>query len=163
MSNSYGPYAVLHTETVWIPLSDGVRLAARIWMPDSADESPVPAILEYIPYRRRDGSRDNDDRTHPYLASYGYVCLRLDIRGTGDSEGVIRDEYLKQEQDDAVEAIAWLAKQSWCNGNVGLMGISWGGFNALQVAPRRPPALKAIMTASSTDDRYADDMHYMGG
>ena len=89
--------------------------------------------------------------------------MRLDIRGTGDSEGVIRDEYLKQEQDDAVEAIAWIAKQPWCTGKVGMMGISWGGFNSLQVAARRPPALKAIITVCSTDDRYADDMHYMGG
>ena len=90
-------------------------------------------------------------------------CLRLDIRGSGDSEGVIHDEYSKQEQDDAVEAIAWLAAQTWCDGKVGMMGISWGGFNGLQVAARRPPALKAIVTVCSTDDRYADDMHFMGG
>jgi putative CocE/NonD family hydrolase len=159
----YGPHTVRHSEIVWIPLSDGIRLAARIWMPENAVESPVPSILEYIPYRRRDGSRDNDERTHPYLASHGYACVRLDIRGTGDSEGVIRDEYLRQEQDDAVEAIAWIAEQPWCNGAVGMMGISWGGFNSLQVAARRPPALKAIVTLCSTDDRYADDMHYMGG
>jgi uncharacterized protein len=154
---------VRHIETIWIPLSDGTRLAGRLWLPEDAERRPVPAILEYIPYRRRDGTRHGDDLTHPYLAAHGYACLRLDIRGTGDSDGVIRDEYLKQEQDDAVEAIAWLAKQPWCSGNVGMMGISWGGFNALQVAARRPPALKAIVTLCSTDDRYADDMHYMGG
>jgi putative CocE/NonD family hydrolase len=163
MTTSLPPKAIRHHETIWIPLADGTRLAGRLWIPEDAEMQPVPAILEYIPYRRRDGTRDGDDLTHPYLAAHGYACLRLDIRGTGDSEGVIRDEYLKQEQDDALEAIAWLAKQSWCNGNVGMMGISWGGFNALQVAARRPPALKAIMTACSTDDRYADDMHYMGG
>jgi putative CocE/NonD family hydrolase len=163
MSDSYGPYPITHLETVWIPMSDGVKLAARIWMPEGAGVEPVPAILEYIPYRRRDGSRDNDDRTHPYLAAHGYACVRLDIRGTGDSDGIIADEYLEQEQDDAVEAIAWIAAQSWCDGAVGLMGISWGGFNSLQVAARRPPALKAIVTLCSTDDRYADDMHYMGG
>ncbi len=157
------PDSVTCHETVWIPLSDGVRLAARVWIPTSAETEPVPAILEYTPYRRRDGSRDNDERTHPYLAAHGFGCVRLDIRGTGDSEGVIRDEYLQQEQDDAVEAIAWIAAQPWCNGRVGMMGISWGGFNALQVAARRPPALQAIVTICSTDDRYADDMHYMGG
>lgn len=163
MTRPAAPRKVRNHETVWIPMSDGTRLAARIWMPEDAESDPVPAILEYIPYRRRDGTRDWDERTHPWLAAQGYACVRLDIRGTGDSDGVIRDEYLKQEQDDAVEAIAWLASQSWCNGNVGMMGISWGGFNSLQVAARRPPALKAIVTICSTDDRYADDMHYMGG
>ncbi|QEX14989.1 peptidase S15 [Hypericibacter terrae] len=163
MNDASPKSAVRHIETMWIPMSDGTRLAARAWMPEDAERKPVPAILEYIPYRRRDGTRDWDDLSHPYLAAHGYVCVRLDIRGTGDSEGVMLDEYLKQEQDDAVEAIAWLAKQPWCNGNVGMMGISWGGFNSLQVAARRPPALKAIITYCSTDDRYADDMHYMGG
>jgi uncharacterized protein len=152
-----------HIETMWIPMADGTKLAARAWLPEDAEKNPVPAILEYIPYRRRDGTRDGDDQSHPWLAAHGYACIRLDIRGTGDSEGVIRDEYLKQEQDDAFEAIAWLASQPWCSGKVGMMGISWGGFNSLQVAARRPPALKAIVTLCSTDDRYADDMHYMGG
>ena len=85
------------------------------------------------------------------------------MRGSGDSDGLLADEYLPQEQADAVEVIAWLAAQPWCSGAVGMMGISWGGFNALQVASHRPPALKAIITACSTDDRYADDCHYMGG
>ena len=85
------------------------------------------------------------------------------MRGSGDSDGVLTDEYLPLEQDDAVEVIAWLAAQPWCTGRVGMMGHSWGGFNALQVAARRPPALRAIITSCSTDDRYADDIHYMGG
>jgi hypothetical protein len=155
--------AITAVEVVWIPMADAVRLAARLWIPASAAATPVPAILEYTPYRRRDGSRDRDEQIHPWLACHGYACVRLDIRGTGDSEGVIRDEYLLQEQDDAVEAIAWIARQPWCSGVVGMMGISWGGFNALQVAARQPPALKAIVSLCSTDDRYADDMHYMGG
>jgi uncharacterized protein len=157
------PKKIRHLETIWIPMSDGTRLAGRLWLPEDAEQHPVPAILEYIPYRRRDGTREGDELTHPYLAGHGYACLRLDIRGSGDSEGVIHDEYSKQEQDDAIEAIAWLAAQSWCDGKVGMMGISWGGFNSLQVAARRPPALKAIVTVCSTDDRYADDMHFMGG
>jgi len=157
------PKKIRHLETIWIPMSDGTKLAGRLWLPEDAEQHPVPAILEYIPYRRRDGTRDGDELTHPYLAGHGYACLRLDIRGSGDSEGVIHDEYSKQEQDDAVEAIAWLAAQTWCTGKVGMMGISWGGFNSLQVAARRPPALKAIITVCSTDDRYADDMHFMGG
>jgi putative CocE/NonD family hydrolase len=154
---------VREVELEWIPMPDGTRLAARLFLPEDAEAHPVPAILEYIPYRRRDSTREGDNLTHPWFAQQGYACVRLDIRGTGDSEGVIRDEYLKQEQDDAVAAIAWIAKQPWCTGKVGMMGISWGGFNSLQVAARRPPALKAIITVCSTDDRYADDMHYMGG
>ena len=97
-------------ELEWIPMPDGTRLAARLFLPEDAEVRPVPAILEYIPYRRRDSTRDGDNLTHPWFAQQGYACVRLDIRGTGDSEGVIRDEYLKQEQDDAVAAIAWIAE-----------------------------------------------------
>jgi putative CocE/NonD family hydrolase len=146
-----------------IPLCDGTHLAARIWRPVDSDRKPVPAILEYLPYRRRDGTAERDFLTHPYFAGHGYAAVRVDIRGSGDSEGVLLGEYLKQEQDDAIEVIAWLAAQPWCSGSVGMIGISWGGFNGLQVAARRPPALKAIVTIASTDDRYADDIHFMGG
>jgi len=157
------PRRVLMRDPVWITLSDSTRLAARLWLPEDADASPVPAILEYLPYRRRDGTAVRDALTHPYLAGHGYACLRVDMRGSGDSEGLLRDEYLKQEQDDGLEVIDWLAAQRWCTGAVGMMGISWGGFNGLQVAARRPPALKAIISLCSTDDRYADDIHHMGG
>jgi len=157
------PRKVKEIEHVWIPMADGVRLSARIWLPEDAEKDPVPAILEYIPYRKRDGTRAWDDPRHRYWAGHGYAAIRLDIRGSGESEGLIADEYAKQEQDDAVEAIAWIAAQPWCTGAVGMTGISWGGFNSLQVAARRPPALKAIITHCSTDDRYADDTHYMGG
>jgi putative CocE/NonD family hydrolase len=157
------PRSVRVIEHLLIPLSDGNRLAARIWLPDDAERDPVPAILEYLPYRKRDGTCERDALTHPYLAGYGYAGVRVDIRGSGESDGLLFDEYAKQEQDDAVEIIDWLAARPWCNGAVGMMGISWGGFNALQVAARRPPALKAIVTICSTDDRYRDDVHYMGG
>ncbi|MSP81482.1 MAG: CocE/NonD family hydrolase [Alphaproteobacteria bacterium] len=157
------PRRVKERPTVWIKLADGTRLAARIWMPTDARKNPVPAILEYVPYRRRDSTAPRDALTHPYFAAQGYACVRLDMRGSGDSDAILHDEYSKQEHDDALEAIAWIAKQPWCTGKVGMMGISWGGFNALQVAARRPPALKAIITVASTDDRYADDIHFMGG
>ena len=150
-------------ENVWIPMSDGCRIAARIWLPKSAETTPVPAILEYIPYRKRDFMRARDEPIHRYFAQAGYAAVRVDLRGSGDSDGLLLDEYTQQEQDDALEIIAWIAAQPWCTGAVGMMGISWGGFNALQVAARRPPALKAIITLCSTDDRYADDAHYMGG
>ncbi len=144
-------------------MSDGCRLAAKIWLPENAESEPVPALLEYIPYRRGDGTAVGDSTRHAYFAGHGYASVRVDLRGSGDSDGVLLDEYLPQEQDDAVEVHAWLAAQPWCTGATGMFGISWGGFNSLQVAARRPPSLKAIVTICSTDDRYADDVHYMGG
>ncbi|MEU3016794.1 MULTISPECIES: CocE/NonD family hydrolase [unclassified Nocardiopsis] len=157
------PHEVRAEDHFWIPMSDGVRLAGRLWMPRTAEESPVPAVLEYIPYRRRDLTSVRDSTHHPYLAGHGYVCVRVDLRGTGDSEGVLTDEYLDREQRDAEEVLAWLADQPWCDGNTAMMGLSWGGFAALQVAARRPPSLRAIAVSCFTDDRYADDFHYMGG
>ena len=151
------------TEHLFIPLADGVRLAARLWLPEDAARKPVPAILEYIPYRKRDGTRARDEPMHGWFAAHGYAAIRVDMRGSGESDGHMADEYLAQELEDACEVIAWLSRQSWCDGRVGMMGKSWGGFNALQTAALRPPALKAIITVCSTDDRYADDIHYMGG
>lgn len=150
-------------ENEWITMSDGTRLAARIWLPDDTFSHPVPAILEYLPYRKRGGSEARDDATYTYFAEAGYAGLRVDIRGNGESDGCMEDEYSVQELSDGLEIIAWIAAQTWCDGNVGMIGISWGGFNGLQIAALRPPALKCIVTACSTDDRYADDIHYMGG
>ncbi|MBW0101326.1 CocE/NonD family hydrolase [Pseudonocardia sp. KRD291] len=157
------PYEVHETEHTMIPLSDGTRLAARIWRPDESLAGPVPAVLEFIPYRKRDHTAPRDAMHHPYLAGHGYAAVRVDLRGSGESDGVLTDEYLEQELVDAEEVLAWLAAQPWCSGRTGMMGISWGGFNALQVAARRPESLGAIATVCSTDDRYADDVHYMGG
>jgi uncharacterized protein len=157
------PRKTREVENFWIPMSDGVKLAARMWIPVDAEKKPVPAVLEYLPYRKRDGTIMRDALTHPYLAGHGYAAIRVDMRGSGDSEGIMLDEYTKQEQDDALEVIAWIARQKWSTGKVGMFGISWGGFNALQVAARKPPALKAIVTICSTDDRYEDDIHYKGG
>lgn len=155
------PYEIQETENVFIPMRDGARLAARLWRP--VTEEPVPAVLEYIPYRKRDLTRARDALNHPYLAGHGYVSVRVDLRGSGDSDGVLTDEYLPVEHEDACDVIEWLAAQPWCDGKVGMMGISWGGFNSLQVAARRPPALEAIISASATEDLYVDNMHYMGG
>ncbi|MGD9384931.1 MAG: CocE/NonD family hydrolase [Thioalkalispiraceae bacterium] len=157
------PNKIRHIEHTWITMADGTRLAARIWMPENAESHPVPAILEYIPYRKRDGVRLRDETMHPYFAGHGYACVRVDIRGSGDSEGVLTDEYLPQELNDGVAIIDWLAQQPWCDGKVGMIGISWGGFNGLQIAALQPAPLKAVVSVCSTDDRYADDVHYMGG
>ena len=150
-------------ELAWIPVAPGRRLAARLFLPKQRRSRKFPVILEYIPYRRRDGTRLGDDETHIWFAAHGYAGARVDIAGMGDSEGLVEDEYVKREQDDALAVIEWLGTQSWCNGNVGMYGISWGGFSGLQIAARRPPRLKAVITTCSTDDRYECDAHYLGG
>ncbi|WP_442580207.1 CocE/NonD family hydrolase [Mesorhizobium sp. ASY16-5R] len=157
------PRKIVENPDVGIEMPDGCVLSARIWLPADAENDPVPAILEHLPYRKRDGTTARDSLTHPYFAGHGYASIRVDMRGNGDSEGLMEDEYTEQELEDAVAVIAWAASQPWCNGKVGMMGISWGGFNALQVAAKQPEALKAIITLCSTDDRYADDIHYKGG
>ena len=157
------PRKVREIENEWIPMPDGTKLAARIWLPEDSERNPVPVILEYLPYRKRDGTVERDQLTHPYFAGHGYACLRVDMRGTGDSEGVCKGEYLQQEQDDALAVLEWAAAQPWSTGRAGMIGISWGGFNGLQVAARQPESLKAVITLCSTDDRYATDIHFMGG
>ena len=150
-------------ENVWIPMPDGCRLAANLWLPEDAEDDPVPAVFVYEPYRKDDLSAHQDAHIQPFLASHGYAALRVDIRGSGSSDGILRDEYSEQEQDDAVAVIEWIADRRWCTGAVGMWGGSWGGFNTLQVAARRPPALKAAISRVASDDRYADDVHYIGG
>jgi uncharacterized protein len=157
------PRRVREIEHTWIELAEGTRLAARIWLPEDAEDDPVPAILEFLPYRKVDGTAIRDAARQPYLAGFGYAAVRVDLRGTGESDGVLTDEYTEQEHEDALEVLVWLRAQPWCDGTLGMWGISWGGFNALQVAARRPPGLGAIVTLCSTDDRYADDVHYRGG
>ena len=156
-------FQIKEIEDQGIILSDGCRLSSRIWMPKNSEIHPVPAILEYLPYRKRDGTVARDCLTHPFIASHGYACVRVDMRGNGDSDGIMEDEYTESELNDGVEVINWLAAQIWCTGKVGMMGISWGGFNSLQIAECAPEPLKAIITLCSTVDRYADDIHYKGG
>jgi putative CocE/NonD family hydrolase len=157
------PHAVRDIENVWITLSDGCRLAARLWLPDDEPGVPVAAILEYIPYRKRDFMRRRDEGMHHWFAGHGYAAVRVDMRGSGESDGLMHDEYLVQEQDDALEVIDWIARQPWCCGKVGMMGKSWGAYNSLQVAARRPAALKAIIAVMGTDDRFAECIHFSGG
>ena len=155
--------AVRMIENIWVTMRDGTRLACRLWLPQSADKKPVGVVLEAVPYSKRDGTRGRDTAWAEMFCPYGFAFARIDLRGSGESDGLLKDEYLAQEQQDLVEVIAFLAKQTWCNGSVGMRGISWGGFNSLQVAALNPPALKGIMTFCSTDNRYTDDAHYIGG
>ncbi len=142
-------------------MSDGTRLSARVWRPEGA--GPFPAILEYIPYRKRDMVRARDERNHPYFAANGYVCLRVDMRGSGDSEGFMDDMYMQVEMNDAREVIEWIAGQHWCSGRVGMFGTSWGGTASLQAAVNAPAPLKAVIANCATTDRFEDDIHWMGG
>ena len=155
------PFRVVENE--WVTLKDGTRLAARIWIPDGAETSPVPVVWEYLPYRKRDSERRRDTGWAEMFVPYGFAFVRVDIRGSGDSDGVLLGEYLQQEQDDALEVIDWLARRPWSNGAVGMRGISWGGFSSLQAAALAPPALKAIIPQCASDNRYTDDAHYVGG
>ncbi len=157
------PRRVRLVEHLWIPLAGGTRLAARLWLPEDAEADPVPAILEAVPYRKGDGTAIGDQSQNAYLAGHGFGCVRLDLRGSGDSDGILDDEYTEQEQQDVEDVIAWLAAQPWCTGKVGMTGVSWGGFACVQAAARRPPALRAIAPLHFTDDRFSDDVHYRGG
>ena len=121
------PRQVCEIENTFITLAEGIRLAARIWLPEDAEANPVAAILEFLPYRKRDGTSERDVVTHPYYAGHGYACVRVDMRGAGDSEGILDDEYLKIEQDNALEVLDWIVAQPWCSGQTGMIGISWGG------------------------------------
>lgn len=143
-----------------IPVRDGTHLAADLFLPAGA--GPFPAAFDYYPYRKDDYHALTLFQ-HRALSDAGIAALRVEVRGTGGSEGVLLDEYLLQEQLDAEDVIAWIAAQPWCNGRVGMFGASYGGFNTLQVAMRRPPALHAICSTYFTDNRYTDDCHYKGG
>lgn len=139
--------------TVSIPMKDGIHLAATLYMPaDLRRGERLPALLEYLPYRKDDDTASDDFGQHAYFAARGYVSVRVDIRGFGNSEGIPPTrEYSQQEQLDGEQVIAWLARQPWSNGNVGMFGISWGGFNSIQMAMRRPAALKAILAIEATE------------
>jgi uncharacterized protein len=152
-------------EQAWIPMNDGVRLAATLYMPEGAKPGEkFPALLEYLPYRKDDGTAAGDYPKHAYFARRGYVSARVDIRGFGASKGAPPErEYSEQEQVDGEQVIWWLAHQAWSNGNVGMFGISWGGFNSLQMAMRHAPGLKAILATDATAELFHDDVHYVDG
>ncbi len=151
---------------VRIPVRDGLELSANLWLPVAGSDAPagrVPAILEMIPYRKDDWRWASDEARGQWLAARGYAFCRLDVRGTGSSPGIAVDEYAAQETLDGYDAVEWLAAQPWSNGAVGMWGISYGGFSAIQVALLRPPHLRAIVPVYASDDRYTDDVHYIGG
>jgi putative CocE/NonD family hydrolase len=157
------PAPIREFDNVRVPLSDGAELSARLWLPPEAEVRPVPAVVEVSPYRHEDHTRRRDAIRHPYFAERGYASLRIDVRGSGASDGVLVDEYTEREQQDVCEALAWVASQPWSTGSAGMIGLSWGGFAALQAAARRPPELKAIVVLCASADRYGADVKFRGG
>ena len=149
-----------------IPARDGIALSANLWLPAPLGDEPdarFPAILELIPYGKDSWRRNADTARGEWLAARGFALCRVDVRGTGSSEGIAFDEYTEAETQDGYDAVEWLAAQGWCNGNIGMWGISYGGFTSIQVAKLRPPHLRAILPMYATDDRYRDDVHIRGG
>src|SRR5262245_39750710 len=149
------------TEDVFVTMRDGVRLAATLYLPSRPE--PWPSLVEALPYRKDDLTAHYRPEYHRFADEFGYVVCRVDVRGTGSSEGTAAGEYTRDELEDLAELVGWLAERPWSNGNVGMYGTSWSGFNALQTAMLRPPALKAICSIFASDDRYADDVHFFGG
>lgn len=157
-------YAVTVSRNLRLQMRDGVELSANLWMPVPRDsDEKFPAILELIPYRKDDWRYNSDMARMTHFAQRGYVGCRVDVRGTGSSDGLALDEYTEAETQDGYEIVEWLGTQGWSNGNVGMWGISYGGFTSIQVAMLQPPHLKAIIPMYATDDRYTDDVHYVGG
>ena len=156
-------YPVRIDRRVFVTMADGVRVALTLYLPDGLGDGPFPAVVESVPYRKDEDFFGPDWRTYAYLAQRGIAGVRVDVRGTGASEGIATDEYTAREMADTLEILTWAAGQDWSNGNVGMWGISWGGFSSLQAAMARPPELKAIVAAHATHDRFASDVHYVGG
>jgi len=148
-----------------LTLRDGVRVAVTWWLPAAREPGErFPALLELLPYRKDDSFYARDFPLYDYFVRRGFLLAKVDIRGTGGSAGPVPPrEYSEIELDDAVELIARLAAHPMSNGSVGMWGISWGGFNAIQVALRQPPALKAILALHAADDLFHDDVHYVDG
>ncbi|MDI9409295.1 MAG: CocE/NonD family hydrolase [Candidatus Pacebacteria bacterium] len=156
-------------DPIYITMRDGVKLAARVWLPDDTMElcpggtETYPMLLEALPYRRRDSTPDNDEPNHRRFAEAGYICVRLDFRGMGDSHGFMEDELTAKEQSDVIETLEWFAGQKFCTGRTGMFGYSWGGINSLTAAANRPPSLAAIISIDSLVDRYFEDIHFKNG
>lgn len=148
-----------------IRMPDGVTLAVTLYMPKGAlPGARFPALLNYLPYRKDDDEAQEQYGLFSYFARRGFVGAAVDIRGFGDSGGKPPDrEYSAQEQADGEQIIAWLARQPWSNGKVGMFGISWSGFNSIQLAMRNPPALKAIVAVAATEKLFKEDVHYIDG
>ena len=152
-------------ENSYLAMSDGTKLAVTYFLPDPLQSGErLPIVLESTPYRKDDDGFPYAYETYAYFPRRGIAIARVDVRGTGSSEGQLPDrEYSDAELADLQAIVGQLAQQPWSNGNIGMLGISWSGFNSIMTAMRRPPELKAILTAHASDDLYGNDVHYIDG
>jgi uncharacterized protein len=157
------PFSYTETEDCWIPMPDGIRLAAKLWLPKVATGTRVPSIIEVLPYRKRDIYAPRDAMHHRYFAGHGYASMRVDIRGSGDSDGYQGVFAAEQEREDTLRVLEWIAAQPWSDGQVAMFGISWGGYQGIQAAHCAPPQLKAVIACSFAPDRYRYSQVYKGG
>ena len=153
--------AVQVHDHVTIALPDGLRLSARIWQPQT--DQPLPAILEVHPYPHAYATATRDEINHGWFARNGYVAIRVDTPGSGDSEGHMSDQYQPEELDSILAILDWIKVQDWCDGNIGMFGHSWGAYSSLQIAAKQPEGLRAIAFSGASDNLYTEDCHYRGG
>ena len=154
-------FDIRQTDNVGIPVRDGVVLMADLFQPDT--EGRFPALLSFSPYPRQiqnvgaplgfieAGATD-------FFVPRGYAQVIANARGTCGSGGAwtFLDQ---QERDDLYDLIEWIAAQPWCDGNVGMLGVSYFGMAQLAAAVTRPPHLKAIAPLLTTDDLYEAVWH----
>ena len=147
--------SVVVERNLLVPLPDGAHLAADLYR--LPGDGPWPAIVDYLPYHKDGrGGRLDVEAVNRYFAARGYAALTVDFRGLGSSSGVNPFPFDPQEGRDGHVAVEWVAAQPWCDGNVGMWGVSYGGITALAVAATRPPHLRAIIPIHAGADLYHD-------
>lgn len=165
-------YALLIEKDVDVSMRDGARLKADVFRPD--DDGKFPAILNLGPYQKdklwvppptleeKPNPHMNWETVNPeWWVPKGYAAVRVDGRGSGKSPGQC-EPWSLQEAIDFYDAIEWAAKQPWCNGKVGLSGISYFAINQWFVANLQPPSLKAIIPWEGFADLYRDALFHGG-
>lgn len=156
-----GPAAARTLYGVRIPTDEpGVTLAADLFLPPGG--GPAPILVSVLPYRRDAFAGIGGHSSYSWFAEHGYACLLVDFRGTGSSDGSPRPPFDPAEADDGLAAVRWAARQPWCDGRVGMWGVSYGAVMALRTASRRPPELKAILTVVGMQDPERDMVHPSG-
>ena len=148
------------TTNTRIPLLDGKSLAARIVLPPG--DGPFPALVTFYPYRKDDFISAGETYANAYYARAGYASVLVDNRGYGSSTGRAYQAWDPREFEDGAEAVAWITGQSWSDGQVALVGSSYGGAMAFGVAAQNPPGLKAVASIYGAADIYHDFV-YPGG
>lgn len=140
---------------VWIPLLDGVRLSADVFLPET--EGPFPVLVVMTPYRKDDNIAQAHRSLFSVLAQAGYASTFVDLRGSGSSEGLLWSPFdAELEGRDGAAVVEWAAAQDWSNGRVGMWGRSYHGFSALATAALDPPHLEAIIPSVPVQDAYLD-------